>query len=242
MGTGSPALVFVHGWSCDRGYWREQLGSFSERYQVVAIDLAGHGESGVGRAAWTMPAFGDDVVAVVEQLALPAIVLIGHSMGGDVILDAALKLADRTVGLVWVDVYRSLGEPRTTEQMEQFMAPFRDDFVAATRDFVERRLMPGAAEELVEWVSADMSAAPPAIALDAMRHAIDNEDAVLAGLRQLEAPLVAVNPGHLPTDVEALLRHGVRTKLLPNVGHFPMLEDPEGFNRALGETVEEFAR
>ena len=233
----------MHGWSCDRGYWREQLGSFSERYQVVAIDLAGHGESGVGRAAWTMPAFGDDVVAVVDQLALPEIVLIGHSMGGDVILDAALKLADRTVGLVWVDVYRSLGEPpRTTEQMEEFMAPFRGDFVAATRDFVERRLMPGAADALVQSVAADMSAAPPAIALDAMRHAIDNDAAVLAGLRELDAPLVAINPGHPPTDVEALQRHGVPTILLPNVSHFPMLEDPEVFNRALGETVEEFAR
>ena len=133
----------MHGWSCDRAYWREQLGHFSERYQVVAIDLAGHGESGVGRAAWTMPGFGDDVVAAVERLALPEIVLIGHSMGGDVVLDAGLKLADRTVGLVWVDVYRSLGEPRRSpEQIEQFMAPFRDDFVAATRDFVERRLMP----------------------------------------------------------------------------------------------------
>ena len=233
----------MHGWSCDRGYWREQLGHFSERYQVVTIDLAGHGESGVGRAAWTMPAFGDDVVAVVEQLALPQIVLVGHSMGGDVILDAALKLADRTVGLVWVDVYRSLGEPpRSPEQIEQFMAPFRDDFVAATSDFVQRRLLPGAAEELVEWVAGDMSAAPRAIALDALRHAIDNDDAVLAGLRELEAPLVAINPGHLPTDVEALRRHGVRTKLLSNVSHFPMLEDPDGFNRALDETIEEFAR
>jgi pimeloyl-ACP methyl ester carboxylesterase len=233
----------VHGWSCDRGYWREQLGGFSERYQVVAIDLAGHGESGLGRAAWTMPAFGDDVVAVVERLALPEIVLIGHSMGGDVILDAGLKLADRAIGLVWVDVYRSLGEPtRSPEQIEQFMAPFRDDFVAATRDFVRRRLMPGAAGELVEWVARDMSAAPPEIALDAMRHAVDNEEAVLAGLRQLDVPLVAINPGHLPTDVEALLRHSVRTKLLPNVSHFPMLEDPDGFNRALGDTVEEFAR
>jgi pimeloyl-ACP methyl ester carboxylesterase len=243
LGAGSPALVFVHGWSCDRGYWHEQLGPFSNRYQVVAIDLAGHGESGVGRAAWTMPAFGDDVVAVVEQLALPQTVLIGHSMGGDVVLDAGLKLAGRTVGLVWVDVYRSLGEPpRSAEQMAQFIAPFRDDFVAATRDFVERRLMPGAAAALVEWVAGDMSAAPPAIALDAMRHAIDNDDAVLAGLRELDAPLVAVNPGYVPTDVEALLRHGVRTKLLPNARHFPMLEDPDGFNRVLGETVEEFVR
>src|SRR5918994_764401 len=90
-----PALVFVHGWSCDRSYWSRQLPHFAGRHNVVAIDLAGHGESGVGRQAWTMPAFGDDVVAAVEQLGLESTVLIGHSMGGDVIVDAALKLPDR---------------------------------------------------------------------------------------------------------------------------------------------------
>ena len=65
-GTGLPALVFVHGWSCDRTYWSKQLDHFAQKYQVVALDLAGHGESGFGREAWTMSAFGSDVVAVVE--------------------------------------------------------------------------------------------------------------------------------------------------------------------------------
>jgi pimeloyl-ACP methyl ester carboxylesterase len=48
-GQGAPALVFVHGWSCDRTYWAGQLEPLSRDYRVVAIDLAGHGESGVGR-------------------------------------------------------------------------------------------------------------------------------------------------------------------------------------------------
>jgi pimeloyl-ACP methyl ester carboxylesterase len=97
-GSGTPALVFVHGWSCDRGYWSGQLAAFSDRHQVVAVDLAGHGESGGGRQTWTMAAFGDDVVAVVEQLGLGELVLIGHSMGGDVIVEAALRLGERVLG------------------------------------------------------------------------------------------------------------------------------------------------
>ena len=242
-GTGVPALVFVHGWSCDRSYWRGQLADFAERYQVVAIDLAGHGESGAGRAAWTMRAFGDDVVAVVEQLRLRDVVLIGHSMGGDVVVAAGLRLRDRLAGLVWVDVYGTLGEPhRTPQQTEETIAPFREDFVRATQSFVRERLMPSADADLVDWVAADMSSAPPEIALDALRHAITNDDAILAGLRELATPLVALNPDHRPTDVEALRRHGVRTKLLSGVEHFPMLEDPETFNRVLAETVEELRR
>ena len=85
-----------------------------------------------------------------------------------------------------------------------------------------------------------MSAAPPEIAVDALEHAIGNDRAILAGLRKLRAPVVAINPDYRPTDIEALRRHGVKTVLMPGVGHFVMLEDPDAFNRLLNETVEEF--
>ena len=83
-GAGAPAVVLVHGWSCDRSYWNGQVGPLAARYRTVAVDLAGHGESGSGRRAWTMAAFGEDVVAVVEHLGAGPVVLVGHSMGGDV--------------------------------------------------------------------------------------------------------------------------------------------------------------
>src|SRR5262245_57460546 len=63
-----PALVLVHGWSCDRSYWKEQIEYLSPQYQLVLIDLAGHGESGLGRKDYTMAAFGADVAAVVDSL------------------------------------------------------------------------------------------------------------------------------------------------------------------------------
>lgn len=127
-GTGKPALVFIHGWSCDRGYWEGQLEAFSREFQVVAVDLGGHGESGLGREAWTIGAFGEDVAAVVEKLGLERIILIGHSMGGDVIVEAARRLPGRVEGLVWIDTYKQLGTSRTPEQVQALMAPFRADF------------------------------------------------------------------------------------------------------------------
>lgn len=78
-GERMPTLVFVHGWSCDRSYWMGQLESFS-RFRVVAIDLAGHGESGLGHGAWTMKAFGQDVAAVVKKLDLQRVILIGQHL------------------------------------------------------------------------------------------------------------------------------------------------------------------
>lgn len=104
-GSGSPAIVFVHGWSCNRTYWRSQVATFAETNRVVAVDLAGHGESGAGRPDWTMRAFGDDVAAIMDAEELRDAVLVGHSMGGDVIVEAALAVPDRVRALVWVDDY-----------------------------------------------------------------------------------------------------------------------------------------
>jgi pimeloyl-ACP methyl ester carboxylesterase len=240
-GSGTPALVFVHGWSCDRSYWNRQLDHFAARYEVVAIDLAGHGESGVGRRAWTMPAFGDDVVAVVEKLGLDDIVLIGHSMGGDVIAEAALQLPGRVAGLVWVDVYTSLGEPSTREDNEAFVLPFRQDFVTSTRKLIPQMFVPRSSADLVEWVTADMSAAPPDIAVDAMEHSISNDGPIVGRLQDLRLPVLAINPDYRPTDIEGLQRHGVNTVLIPGVGHFLMMEDPDTFNRLLGDAIQELS-
>jgi pimeloyl-ACP methyl ester carboxylesterase len=109
-GAGEPALIFVHSWSCDRSYWKGQLETFSKNFKVVAIDLAGHGESGLGRKGWTIESFGADVSAVVEKLGLKRVILIGHSMGGDVIAEAARQLPGRVAGLIMIDTYKTLDQ------------------------------------------------------------------------------------------------------------------------------------
>src|SRR6185295_11577645 len=99
-----------------------QVEPFARRYKVVTVDLAGHGESGVGRKDWTIASFGGDVAAVVQKLGFDRVILIGHSMGGDVIAETARQLpAGRVVGMVWVDTYKQLGTPRRREQVDAFV-------------------------------------------------------------------------------------------------------------------------
>lgn len=241
-GGQGPALVFVHGWSCDRSYWEGQLGPFSGRFRVLAVDLAGHGESGLGRQSWSIAAFGGDVAAVVEKLGLDRVILIGHSMGGDVIMEAARRLPGRVAGLVWVDTYSRLGTPRTAQQVQAAVAPFRADFVETTRSFVRGMFPPGADPALVERVAADMSAAPPTVALGAMESALGYDREVTRALQELKLPLVAINPDYRPTDVASMERHGVQVVLMPRVGHFLMMEDPERFNRLLETAIDDLAR
>lgn len=53
VGNGGVALVFVHCWTCNRGFWDAQVAHFADRYRVVRLDLAGHGECGQAVAPQT---------------------------------------------------------------------------------------------------------------------------------------------------------------------------------------------
>jgi pimeloyl-ACP methyl ester carboxylesterase len=239
-GQGEPALVLVHGWSCDRSYWKEQIEYLSPQYRLVLVDLAGHGESGTGRKDYTMSAFGADVAAVVDSLGLQKVVLVGHSMGGDVIVEAAKKLPGRVVGLVWVDDYKSLGPARSAAEVDAFVEKFRKDFRGTTNGFVRGMFAPNADPKLVDRVAKDMASAPPAIALSAMHNSFLNAGHIPADLTGLKLPVVAINSDREPTDHESLGKYGVKAFVLPDSGHFPMLEDPPRFNRSLDSVVKRF--
>jgi pimeloyl-ACP methyl ester carboxylesterase len=242
-GAGEPTLVFVHGWSCDRSYWKPQLDAFSKKHKVIAIDLAGHGESGSGtRKAWTMAAFGGDVAAVLEKLDVKGAVLIGHSMGADVVTEAARHTPGRVTGLVWLDQYNQLGTPRDPQQVQPFMENIRANFVETTRKFVRGMFPPTADPALVDRVAMDMSSAPPEIAISALGETLNNEPHVRAALAELELPVVTINPDTAPVDKASLKRHGVDVILMPGVGHFLMMEDPAGFNTLLEEAIARIGR
>lgn len=240
-GTGRPALLFVHGWTCDRSYWGRQIGRFARQYQVVAVDLAGHGESGLDRQAWTIPAFGEDVAAVVDKLGLEQVVLIGHSMGGPVIIEAARQMPDRVVGLVGADTYRNVGQAWTQEQIDEILAPFRANFTEASRQYVRNMFIPESDRALVEHIVADMSASPPEVGVGAMAGNRSNAGNLAAALQQVKAPIVAINSDYRPNDIGSAQRCGIKVRFMSGVGHFVMMEDAETFNSLLEEVIKEFA-
>ena len=238
-GTGRPALVFVHGWACDRSYWDRQAAALRRKFKTVAIDLAGHGASGLERESWTIAAFGSDVAAVVNDVGLDSMVLVGHSMGGDVIVDAARAIPGRVQGLIWVDSYRRLPDVRSPDQIQERLAPFRARFVETTQAFVRDLFAPGADPPLVARIVADMSSAPPAIAIAALESTWMHRSEMHHLLHELNLSLTAINSDRWPTEVDSLERHGAKVVLMSGVGHFPMMENPARFDRLLIEAVEE---
>ena len=244
-GKGEPVIVFIHGWCCDRTYWKAQLPYFAQKYKVVTIDLAGHGESGLDRKEWTMGAFGEDVVAVVNKLNLDQVVLVGHSMGGFVILEAARRIPQLVIGLAGVDTLQNFEDKVTQEQIDEMLTPLRSNFVEFSRNFVPSMFAPTSDSALVEKITNDISSAPPIVGIGALEGYIDfQNNEIIRVLQEVQAPITCINSDKYPTNVEANQRYAPSFKalIMSGVGHFNMIEDHETFNRLLEETVQEFVQ
>lgn len=239
---GSTALVFVHGWSCDRSYWRDQIQPFSERYKVVTLDLGGHGESGFGRTDWTIYSFGNDVATVIKELNLKRVILIGHSMGGDVITDAALQLPGLVTGLIMVDTYKKLGSGRSMDQVQAVVDELGTDFPANVERLIRSMFLPDADASLIDSVAKDMSSAPQDVALSAIKSSLTHSRQITHDLELLKMPVVAINPDNEPTDFESMRLHGVEVRIMQGAGHFLMMEDSEKFNELLETTIKKIAK
>lgn len=241
-GNGKPALVFVHGWSCDKSYWDNQVKAFSPKYKVVVIDLAGHGESGTTRKNYTIELFGEDVAAVVNKLHLKKVILIGHSMGGAVIIEAAKRLKGKVIGLVGADTYQSFKDDWTAEQKEGFLKSFKENFVVTAKGFVKSMFPKTADSTLVNKIADDMSSAPPEIAISAIRNLFFYDP--IPTLKEIRLPIISINCNLYPVSVEENKKYvdSFTVKMMNGVGHFVMLEDKDKFNKLLQEAVEELTR
>jgi pimeloyl-ACP methyl ester carboxylesterase len=242
-GAGDVTIVFVHGWSCNRGHWDHQMQTFLHEHRVVAIDLGGHGDSGRSRVAWTFDAFARDIVAVANQVGAGRMILVGHSMGGMVSLRAAKLMPDRVIGVVGVDTLHNVDQPAAAaaEARRAYADALEENFQSTMTGFVQRAFPDDADPSLVQRVLADALATDPAVAIGIPRTARWNLENDLAGC---PAPVRCINSTRLgETNLQGNRRHAPTfdAVIMQNVGHFPMLEAPDEFNRHLREVVAELA-
>jgi pimeloyl-ACP methyl ester carboxylesterase len=199
----------------------------------VLLDLAGHGESGTGRKDWTIAAFGGDVQAVVEALSLHEMILVGHSMGADVVLQSSVALGSRVLGLIWVDQYTQLDRLPDEATVRQRLERFHADFQGTMQALVRRLFGVGASPAMVERVTQHMSSVSPSVALPALEATWNHGRSVSKVLSQVRIPIVAINARSAPGDRESLQRRGINVIEVAETGHFPMLEQPERFAACL---------
>ena len=239
-GPEGPAMVLVHGWGNNQTFFDPNVPSLSRNHRIVTLDLVGFGESGQDRTDWTMEAFGQDVVAVVHALELERPVLVGFSMGGAAVLEAAVSLGPRAAGVVLVDVFKDVNARTDAETREAVVNGMKS--IWHQEEGFRAMIGPGAPDSLVQMVLERTPADPPEYWWDVLEEVLRWSSSDLTStLRAVDVPIAAVNAAEPPTDVEAFRTYvpSFEVKTIPEVGHLGVLWlKPEAFNAALLTFVE----
>jgi len=244
QGRGEPAIVFVHGWSNNKSIWDGQVSHFSEKYKVVAVDLAGFGVSGDNRKNWTMESFADDVVAVMDKLNLKQVVLVGFSMGAPVVIETAIKASGRVAGVVLVDDLHNIEMKYPPQMIAYIDSAFMDLVMNPTVEkLVGGGFVKANPEESFERVRAMLNGASQIGWRESLNNTLRwyNEDCIVS-LKKVSVPVTAINSDRQPTNVDAFREYvpSFQARIIPGAGHVVMWDAPEEFNRLLEESIREF--
>jgi pimeloyl-ACP methyl ester carboxylesterase len=242
-GKNDTTLLFVHGWCINKSYWTNQAAYFGKRYRTVAIDLPGFGQSGKNRNQWNTLAFSRDVDSVIRQLKLKKVILVGHSMSGDVVLQAAVDNPKQVIGLVVVDIFKNVGKDEVqTEQAKKEYAAAIDSlkhhFKKIAFDYFNQALFYSTTTAAVKKrVLNDVAHVDTAIAAACMEPNDDFNE--VPKLKAAKTKLYLINSDVEPTDTNHLATNKIPYKLLyiHATGHFPMIEKPQQFNILLDKVI-----
>src|SRR5439155_6372071 len=235
-----PPIVFVHGLGATSNVWHAQRTTLSTYYRVIVYDRSGSGRSQQAREGYSINAWADELAGLLDYLAVPSAVVVGHSLGSMVAQRFAGKYADRTRALILAG-----GEA-------EFGAEDKKALTERARSIEAH----GLSAVVDPWLTAVLSAATreanPALA-GLVRELFLSNDARTYALHSLALRDGAVRSDHgnivcptlltvgdqdlvTPMSWQRQIAAGIansRIRIIPNTAHMTMLESPTVFNTVL---------
>jgi len=243
-GKGDTTLLFLHGWCINKEYWEAQVDHFCYRYNVVAIDLPGFGKSGRNRDSWTFDEYREDVKAVIDSLQLKNVILIGHSMSGDILLKVDSWYPKSIIGIVGVDNLKDTGDlftPQQVEEIDNFFSALSTNYKSTVETYARAKLFHQSTDNtVINRVVNDFRNADSIIATKVLRSSLDAYQEEKQLMHQLNHKLYLINSDSPPTNVKGLNKHckySVEVLTINGTGHYPMIEKPGAFNDALERAI-----
>ncbi len=237
-GTGLPVL-FLHAFPLAGAMWEPQRTMLEHGFRVIVPDLRGFGKSDVPTEISTMDVMVDDMQALLRQLDLDKVVLVGLSMGGYIAFQFLRRFPGQIHALVLADT-RATSDTAEAQAGRETMAKLAETAGAAAiaEQMLPRLLGSDATSEVRQQVRQMIEATHPqgiAAALRGMAVRLDATD--LLGTIRVPTLLLGGEQDTLtpPATMQAMQNaiDGSSLTLVPGAGHLPNLEQPEVFNTTL---------
>jgi pimeloyl-ACP methyl ester carboxylesterase len=230
--TDPVPVVFVHSLAGNADQWSEQLRHLQPTRRAMAIELRGHGRSEAPRNDdYSITALATDIAAVVVELELEQIVLVGHSLGGGVALAYAGAHPERVAGLLLLDPIGD-GKQISPEAAQPLLDGLAADYLGTIRQYWTT--IAGTNETVRQRLLADLDATPRQTVIRAFPEA----------LRFDPDPWLASYPGPIlsvvtPYNDQSFSLHRLGRefphRMVQGTGHWIQLDQPDHFNAILDE-------
>ncbi len=227
----APPVVFVHGLGGDTDTWAEAMTHLAPSRRVVAFDARNHGQSARGPA--TLAQWSDDLFAVVQDLHLKKVVVVGHSMAGCVLQRFAAEHRELVAGLVFVDAIGDFSRAGTKDEVDAFALAQRrpttlDERRAQFTELLASKARPETNARVLRSLGHLDGAAWSTLREDLARFTPPPFDASI--------PTLAIEAAGNDAPVRySALRPDVPRVDVPSSSHWLMLDQPEAFARALDD-------
>ena len=247
-GTGSP-ILFIHGWTMSGKLWDKQVDKLSQNYQVIRMDLRAHGNSSKVLHGHTIPQYARDVMAVINDLRLKKVTLVGWSLGGPVVLEFWKQFgASRINALGLVDMTPFPFSPAdwnahglknyNFDGMNNAFVSLQDNRKAFAERFINNMFKSAAApKEDMEWIMKETLKTPTPIAVAIYSDFLMRD--YTGVLNRISVPTIIFSGDSNIFKGTKTMKY-VHTQISGSTfvsfdksGHMPFYEEPEKFNNAL---------
>jgi pimeloyl-ACP methyl ester carboxylesterase len=239
-GGGIP-LLFLHGWNGARALWFPVMEILAGRHRTIAPDLRGFGASNQAPGPYRVETFADDLSALIAELDLDPLVVIGHSMGAAVAQRFAIDRPDAVEGLVLISPVPA-GGVTFPPKLDAFFRsiPGNPEIAAVWLGKLTHR---EPSREIRALMRAAAAAAPANVALESYESwtglNFENEAATIATPTLAIAPAEdrPMTPDFVRERVVDLIE-GSRLEIVEHTSHYVPLEDPERIARSIERFVD----
>lgn len=258
IGSDALSFMFIGGYGCNKEVWRHQFEQLSDRYTCIALDMPGHGASKPQIERSSIEGYGTVVNELRAHLGLEKPVLVGHSMGGRVALEASRQAPEVFDGLLLLDVSRAVSPDHDPDERKKLSTgESHKAFRAHMRAMFEQNFSETCDPAIIEEIRTSSKALDHATA-NALTPTIGRWDHTHweEALRGLQCPLYIVQSTYLVYgQARHILEEGENTpyfdmirEIIPDVeidmirtGHFSMLEEPVRVAGAIGKFASRLA-
>ncbi len=229
-GTGSPTIALIHGWSGNLEFMRPQIEHFSRSFRVIAVDLIGHGKSDAPPVAYTRQRFAEELAWMLGELEAAPSVLIGHSLGAGIAIEAAVNHPGVTAAVISLDGALVMAETMGPDDASTLAAALEElaDPSSKLAPLADGMFIESSDPGLRSWAIAEMAATPVHVAASALRETQNWHPE--QSLRLFKGPLLQIrSTRELRADVAALAPQIVQGMVVGS-GHYCQLEVPRQVN------------